>query len=315
MNKLDNILITLPLSQTQQQKIMSAAPDSRLTWLPAEAVDAEGIAEFDAILGNVPVELLPAATKLKWNQLGGVGTEGYDQPGAMPAEAILTNASGAYGRAVAGQAFAMLWTLMKKLHLYRDHQHSGHWQPLGEVQSVEGKTALILGFGDIGQSCAAYLKPFGVHIIGVNIDGTAHPLADEMYTLDSLDMLIGQADIIMNSLPGTGATNRIIAGRQFQLMKPTAILLNVGRGMSVDLEALCTALEEQRIWGAGVDVLEIEPLPQDHRAWKLPGLLISPHVAGGFNLPYTLDQVVELTCQNLIAYQAGTEMKNRIRRS
>lgn len=312
MKKLEKILVTLPLDEEQKKKIAAAAPESRLTYLAPENVDADIIGDYDAILGNVPVDLLKYAKKLKWNQLGGVGTEGYDLPGAMPDDAILTNAGGAYGRAVAGQAYAMLWTLMKKLHLYRDNQHKECWQPLGEVQSIEDKTALILGFGDIGQTFAAYVKPFGLKVIGVNNDGSAHPLADEMYPLDALDTLIEQADIVMNSLPGTDATKKVIARKQFELMKETAILLNVGRGMTVDLEDLCQALLSGEIWGAGIDVLEIEPLPKEHPAWKIPGLLISPHVAGGFYLPYTLEQVVEITCRNLNAYQTEQTMQNVI---
>lgn len=312
MNKLNNILVTLPLNREQKAKIESASPDSRFTYRPESQVEREEIGDYDAILGNIPVELLKYAKKLKWNQLGGVGTEGYDQPGAMPQEAVLTNAAGAYGRAVAGQAFAMLWTLMKKLHLYRDNQNRQVWKPLGQVQSLEGKTALILGFGDIGQTFAAYLKPFHVRIIGVNTSGTSHSLADEMYTLTDLNGLIPQADIIMSSLPGTSKTEKIIGRKQMDLMKETAILLNVGRGMTIDLDALCQIAGEGRIWGAGLDVLAIEPLPSGHPAWTNPNILISPHVAGGFYLPYTLEQVVEITYRNLKSYQMGQLMQNVI---
>lgn len=312
MNKLNNILVTLPLDKEQKVKIESISPASQFTYRPASQVEESEIGNYDAILGNVPVELLKHAEQLKWNRLGGVGTEGYDQAGAMPEKAVLTNAAGAYGRAVAGQAFGMLWTLMKKLHLYRDNQNRHIWKPLGQVQSVEGKTALLLGFGDIGRTFASYLKPFDVHIIGVNTSGKSHPLADEMYTLAELNQLIPQADIIMISLPGTSKTEKIMGREQLNLMKETAILLNVGRGMTVDLDALCQIAGEGRIWGAGLDVLAIEPLPAGHPAWTNPNILISPHVAGGFYLPYTLEQVVEITCKNLKAYQEGQFMQNVI---
>jgi phosphoglycerate dehydrogenase-like enzyme len=125
---------------------------------------------------------------------------------------------------------------------------------------------------------------------------------DEMDTAENLEKRLAQADVVAVCLPGTRETFHLFSERQFAAMKEGAVFLNVGRGNIVDTEALVKVLKEGKLWGASLDVFEQEPLPEDSELWSCPNLLITPHVSGGFHLPYTVDRIVEISLKNLAAY-------------
>ena len=130
--------------------------------------------------------------------------------------------------------------------------------------------------------------------------------------LEDLDQLLPQADVVAVTLPGTEATRGLINKERLAKMKEGAVLLNVGRGFIVDTEALCDALESGHLSGAGVDVTDPEPLPSDHRLWKIPTAVITPHVSGFYHLRETHERIVEIFAENLEHFRNGEPLRNQV---
>lgn len=296
-----NIIVTYRVDDARKQLMKNASPSSTFHFIPeGEKLTPEVLAECDAFLGHMPPELLIHSKNLKWFQSGGVGVEYYLGDDALPRDVIFTNSTGAFGQAVAEHAFAMLWALYKKLHLYRDQQDKRIWNDLNGVATVCGKTVLLLGVGDIGCMFAKMVKAFACRTIGVRRTAGLPPEhIDEVYGLARLDEMLPRADIVMMSLPGTKETKGVMGARRLGLVKPGAILLNVGRGGAVDTEALCDAVEKGVIGGAGLDVTDPEPIPPEHRMWGIANIVVTPHIAGGYRLQETLDRAFEIALRNL----------------
>ena len=305
-------IVTLPLNEAQRQLLRSAATGTLrfLSYADAKQADLSGV---DSIIGFIPVKRLAEVPHLRWMQLGSVGAEPYIE--SVPRAAYLTNARGAYGQPVAEHAFALLLALMKQLQLYRDHQHTGLWQRDGTVASLQNATVLIVGMGDIGRHFAAMAKPFSVQVLAVRrrADIPAEG-ADETHPLSALQTLLPRADVVLLALPDSSETRGIIGAEELAAMKKTAYILNVGRGVSIDTDALCSALSENQIAGAGLDVTDPEPLPPAHPLWKQPNVLISPHTAGGLLLPATLNAITQIAAENLRRINSGQTPINIVNR-
>ena len=305
------ILVLMPLNRQQQIKFYSLAENMDFNFCYENHLDILRISEAEIIIGNPPSSMLKYAQNLKWLQLVTAGADAYQQEGLLDDHVILTSASGAYGEAQSEFMMASLLSLYKKLHLYRDNQNSCLWKDEGDERMLNDSTALIIGMGDIGNSFARRLKAFGVYVLGVrrtNLHNAGY--ADEIYSIDNLEKLLPKADIVSLTLPSTPATHHIINSRTISLMKPEAVLINTGRGSTVDMEALCDALERNLISGAALDVLEIEPLPPVHKLWQMRNVIITPHVAGHDFLPCTMEKTVKIVLSNLKAYQTGESLRN-----
>ncbi len=153
----------------------------------------------------------------------------------------------------------------------------------------------------------------GAKVVGVRRADTTKPdYVDEVHLTRDLDALLPQADIVAVTLPGTEATRNLLDRRRIGLMKPGAILLNTGRGCIVDTEALCDALECGALGGAGLDVVQPEPLPAGHRLWRIPTAVVTPHISGGWHLKETHTRVVNIFAENLKRFLAGEPLKNQV---
>ena len=267
----------------------------------------------NVLLGNVPPSMLTGSPALEWVQTGSAGVEDYIKPGVLAPDALLTNATGAYGLAIAEHMLGMLLMLLKKLELYRDAQRTGAWQSQGAVKAVYGSTVLVLGMGDIGGEFGRRCKALGAKVIGVRRSPRPCPdYADEVHLLADLDQLLPQADVVAVTLPGTEATRGLMDREHLAKMKEGAVLLNVGRGFIVDTEALCDALESGRLAGAGLDVTDPEPLPAGHRLWNIPPAVVTPLVSGHYHLRETHQRIVNIFAENLRRFQAGEPLRNQV---
>jgi phosphoglycerate dehydrogenase-like enzyme len=233
--------------------------------------------------------------------------------GEIGPEVLLSCASGGYGHGVSEHMVAVTLQIVKKLHLYRDGQNKGRWQGLGEVKSILGSTVLVVGLGDIGSEYAWRMKALGAYVIGLR--RTSQPKADyvdEVYLTDQLDDLLPRADIVTLILPGIRETEGIINRDRLAKMKKGAVIVNAGRGSAIDTEALCDALESGQIAGAGLDVTAPEPLPEGHRLWKLEGAVITPHIAGGRNMPETGEHIMKLNLENAARFVRGEQLRSLV---
>lgn len=319
-------LVTIPTGERHRNLLQQAAPGwefrfrgtDTLACAPQEALPGQPVTQEDVdwaqvILGNVPAAMLHGSPALEWLQTNSAGVEAYIQPGVLAGDTLLTNATGAYGLAIAEHMLGMLLELFKKLELYRDAQKSGAWQSQGAVKAVYGSTVLVLGMGDIGGEFAARCKALGAKVIGVRRSPRPCPeYADEVHLLEDLDSLLPQADVVAITLPGTDATRGLMSRERLAKMKEGAVLLNVGRGFIVDTEALCDALERGHLSGAGVDVTDPEPLPPTHRLWNIPTAVVTPHISGFYHLRETHERIVGIFLENLRHFQAGEPLRNLV---
>ena len=319
-------LVTIPTGERHRNLLQQAAPGwefrfrgtDTLVCAPQEALPGQPVTQEDVdwaqvILGNVPAAMLHGSPALEWLQTNSAGVEAYIRPGVLAGDTLLTNATGAYGLAIAEHMLGMLLELFKKLELYRDAQKSGAWQSQGAVKAVYGSTVLVLGMGDIGGEFAARCKALGAKVIGVRRSPRPCPeYADEVHLLEDLDSLLPHADVVAVTLPGTDATRGLMSRERLAKMKEGAVLLNVGRGFIVDTEALCDALERGHLSGAGVDVTDPEPLPPTHRLWNIPTAVVTPHISGFYHLRETHERIVDIFLENLRHFQAGEPLRNLV---
>ncbi|MEN5241465.1 D-2-hydroxyacid dehydrogenase [Pseudomonas atacamensis] len=175
-------------------------------------------------------------------------------------------------------------------------------------QSLVGRKVLIVGTGDIGQSVAQFLRPFGVELYGIASSAREQAPFVEVGALADLPRLVGEVDYVVNLLPNTEHTHDIYDGALFKQFKPTGLFINAGRGVAVVDADLVEALKEGHLAGAVIDVCRQEPLPQRHPFWTAWGLLLTGHSSA----PTSPALMVDLFVQNLKAYEAGEALRGEV---
>ncbi len=301
------VLSCIPATEEENKMIASAVPEYE--YIFDEKPSQEVMESADIILGCPNPKMLPTCTSLKWLQTISAGVDAYVK--SLPSGVLLTNATGGYGLAIAEHMLGMYLSLIKKLNGYQELQRAHEWGDLGDVKSVWGSTVLVVGMGDIGTEFAKLCKAMGAYVIGVRrTDLTPSEYADEIHLNEDLDELLGRADCVAVSLPGTKETANMFTKDRFEKMKNTAVFINVGRGSIVDQDALTDALNSGEIFGAGLDVVTPEPLPSDNALWSAKNVIITPHVSGGFHLTETKSRILGIATENLKRYHDGKPLKN-----
>lgn len=271
----------------------------------------EAAADAEAVLGAFPPEWLEG-TDVKWVHLPFAGVNRHaGRPGV--AGRIMTNSSGAFGATIAEHCLAMLLAFARHLPAYLKQAEQGLWKDCGSEWGLIGRTALVLGTGDLGTQTALRLKAIGLRVLGCRrTPGAAEGPYDEMHTSDEIDALLPAADAVFCCLPSTPATVRMLDARRLGLMRDDAVLINVGRGDLIDTDALVALLEKGKFTGVGLDVTDPEPLPQDHPLWHFANVIITPHVSGiGFgHLGQTQSDVWKIALEDLRRWCAGEPLVN-----
>ena len=308
-----NVLVLLPVEARHKEKLEAAGAGCRFVYSDPDSVTAEQVRAANIILGLPKADMIRASKNLEWLQLASAGTDPYIVPGVLDSKTVLTNATGAYSKAVSEHAFALTLMLTKKLHLYRDEQLNRRWSDHGAVSSLSDSTVAVVGLGDIGRAYARLVKAMGAYVIGVKRRaGDCPDCVDELVMTQDLDTVLPRADVVMSILPNTMETHCIYTDERFDLMKDSAVFINCGRGNAVSAEVLYRALSEHKIAAAGVDVTETEPLPADSPLWELENLVITPHISGGFHLAETFERIVDIAAGNLTAFLKGEKLRSEV---
>ncbi|NLM27800.1 MAG: D-2-hydroxyacid dehydrogenase [Clostridiaceae bacterium] len=311
MAEINKVLVLLPVTEEHKKLFRKEAPSAEFIFISRNDIKKEMLENTDVIIGNPPIGLIKEAKELKWIHLGSAGADMYVNKGVLPSGTILTNSSGAYGLAVAEYMLAVLLELFYNLHLYRDNQNHSLWKDEGSARSIHGCVVLIIGLGDIGGEFAKRIKALGGYTIGIRRTKHLKPdYVDELYLTDQLDTLLPRADAVAITLPGTRETYRLFSSERLKKMKPGAVIINTGRGTTIDTDALCDCLESGHLAGAALDVTDPEPLPAGHRLWKMKNAIITPHIAGGIHLPETFERIIRISVENLRRYKMGEELLN-----
>lgn len=300
--------VLFPLDPLEQQQLTDAAGSSPIDFLNKHASAAD-LAPYEVLIGLPNPKQLGGAGALRYLQLTTAGANRYlDFPPVREGRILLANASGAYGCGVSEWMLSMTLMMFKKLHLYRDHMHltEDRWSSCGKVKAIRGATILCIGTGDIGTEYARRVKALGAHVIGVCRTKATSDVFDKLYTKQNCAQLFSRADAVAMALPSTRETYHFLTEEYLDRMRPDAYLINAGRGDTVDTEALIDALQRNAIAGAALDVMEQEPLPDTSPLWTLPNVMLTPHVAGGFNLSLTRANIISLVADNLARYVNGS---------
>ena len=201
------------------------------------------------------------------------------------------NAAGAFAKPVAESALGLL---LSQAHHHKRFALEATWDGAREIDESQAwlyspkghapKRVAIFGAGGIGQELISMLKPFGVHITAVNRSGRAVEGADETHSLADATSVWSESDFIVLIMPLTDETNGLVDSAKFKAMKPSAILVNVGRGKLVNTDDLVEALRTGEIAGAGLEVMDPEPLPDGHPLWELKNCTMTPHMGASWQV-------------------------------
>lgn len=272
----------------EMQGVLQVASDAEILITYGDDLDEEKVNDFP---------------ELRWIHVISAGVELLPFAALKNRSIQVTNARGIHEIPMGEHAVAVILQWTRRLHQYLDRQRQGEWDSSLHVEELSGKTVSILGTGAIGRGIAARLKAFGVRVLGMNTDGRPHPLFDEIVAPHDLERLLKVSDFVVVTLPLTSHTQGLIGARELAWMKPTACLINMGRGAVVDEAALLNALAEESIGGAILDVFEQEPLPKDHPFWSQKNVLITPHVSG--RSPLYMSRALDLFSHNMKVYTSG----------
>ena len=314
------LVMTMPgypeLGAAYKDALRAAAGDVELVMPEGRmALTQETLAEVDGVIGFCTPKLLQAAgPQLRWVHNYSVGMDWCKGASEQQLEnVVFSNNQRLSGPAIAEHTVAMLLALSRNLPAYLAAQAEGQWQrqlatgvTFGELR---GKTLLVAGLGGIGTEIARRAHGLGMRVIATRNSRREGPefveyvgLADELLTL------AGRADVVVNALPLTDRTTALFDAKFFGAVKPGAIFLSVGRGKSTVTPDLIAALQSGRLYGAGLDVTDPEPLPKDSPLWQMDNVIITPHVsaAGRDSRRRTLSIAVE----NLRRYVQGEPLLN-----
>jgi phosphoglycerate dehydrogenase-like enzyme len=298
----------------EAEALVPANPKLKLLFHGKGADAASQIGEAEAYVGPLNEALLEKGVKLKWVHNSSAGVEGaVGLPGIRDGKVMLTNLKIYQGPEIADHAFALLLGLTRNMAAYHKAQETGDWikssregLPLTELR---GKTMLVIGYGGIGTQVAERARAFGMKVMA--IDEKDIPLTvtvDRFGKPDELDDMLPLADVITSCVPITPETDKMIGEAQFAKMKKGAYLINVSRGKVVDTEYLIKALQSGQVGAAGLDVVDPEPLPSESPLWKMPNVIITPHIAGVSDA--RAGRSNELIIGNIERFSKGQPLKN-----
>lgn len=310
------VLVTIPFSEEKKEKLQNVNKELDIRFKDTSNVSDEDLREVDALIGNVDVRLLHDKNNLEWIQLNSSGADAYAVDGAVPNETVLTCATGAYGLGISEYMVGMLLTMMKKIPGYLECQKEGVWKDLGPVVSPYGKRVLLVGCGNIGLEFAKRMKAFGCSLVGIRrrTDNCPSEL-DEVYGPEQLMDQVAKADVIALSLPGTSDSYHMFDKDVLMACKNGSYLMNVGRGNVIDMKALLDKDVHENFAGIWIDVCETEPLPDKDKLYYVPGLLITPHITGGYHLEKTVDNIFDICVENMKAWLGEGEYKHIVDRT
>jgi phosphoglycerate dehydrogenase-like enzyme len=296
--------------------LQAAAPGARLVAAASRAEAIAQAADADAIIGYNPdicdPQILSAAKQLRWVQSLSAGVELCMQvPAIRQPNLLVTNMRGVDSAVIAEHGIGLLLALAHGLDAFAVDTSQGIWSRQRAasipVQTLEGKTLLVVGLGGIGTEVAQRAAGLGMKVIATRDGGGPVPaFVSRVGQPGEMLELARTADVVVSCVPLTPQTTGLYDAKFFAALKPTAFFINVARGGSVVTDELVKALNEKRLAGAGLDVVDPEPLPAGHPLWKAPRVLISPHISARSDLPG--DSRWVLLTENLRRYVAGEPM-------
>ena len=328
-----NVLVTMRFAEAQLDRLRAVSPRLSVTRADPETAD---YSRTDILYAGAPPRDLSRAPRLKWVQLHMAGVDALaDHPLYTNGAILLTTTSGVHAATVAEYAITLLLALAHRVRRMVEWQAKGAWPPdeqrwpLFVPTEVREATLGIIGYGSIGRELARIGKTaFAMRVLACKRDpsrradpdycppGTGDPggvLPDEWFSPARLGEVLGRSDAVVMCAPLTAETRHMIDAHQLRAMKSSAYFINVGRGATVDENALAQALADKRIAGAAIDVFAEEPPRPGHPFYGLDNVILSPHVSGF--IPSYDDKCAELFAENLRRFLEGAPLVNLVDRA
>lgn len=309
-------LLVLGDPSASHLKLLSRLPDETNITVTADLEKAkEQAPEADAILTDMGrakllMEAFPAAKKLRWVHSLSAGVETLLFPEMLASPVPLTNGRGAYKRSLAEFVVYGCMFFAKDTRRLLRQQAEGRWEQY-YMEEIHGKTLGVVGYGEIGRASAAAASALGMKVLAMRrrpelSEGDPH--IQGVYGNDGLHEMLAQCDYICVAAPNAKDAIGLIGAAEFAVMKPNAVILNVGRGPVIDEAAMIDALRSKRIRGAALDVFDVEPLPAGHAFYSMENVLLSPHCAD--RVDGWLEMAMEVFLDNFERFTTGNELIN-----
>ena len=327
-----DVLITIPLAESSLSRLKEISPRLRIVNYPARKTEdiPDDVWARCEVLYTERVLPTPSQTpRLRWIQFHAAGIDAFaDSPFLKNHEITVTTLSGASASQMGEYAVMMLLALGHRVPELVAAQAKAEW-PRDKYdrfspRELRGSTVGLVGYGSIGRQIARLLQPFGAQILaakrdvmhpedpGYTEEGLGDPGGDyfqRLYPIQALKSMLQECDFVVVCVPHSPETSGLLGAEELGAMKPGAFLVDVSRGGVIDQAALIQALQERKIGGAAMDVFAEEPLPAASPLWKLPNVLITPHIAG--SSPHYNERAVEMFAENLQRFLAGLPVFNR----
>ncbi len=298
------------------ERIRAAAPGSRLVTVSIEGLADGPLDDVEVLLrGFIPADafdrFLARAPRLAWVHSASAGVERVLTPAGRSRDLVITNARGVFSGPIAEYVILMMLAVSRRLPQLLELQRERTWQPL-EGAELRDVTLGIVGYGSIGRAIAEVAAPFGTRIVAIRRRPDDDAPADERLAWqggpERLHDLLAESDFVVLALPLLPETDSLIDEVALAAMKPGAWLINVARGRLVDERALLRVLRDGPLGGAVLDAFREEPLPPTSPFYELPNVIVTPHTS--WSSGRVLDRSVELFCENLRRYAAGSDLVN-----
>ncbi len=304
------------LPDSDRERIESRFPGVHIVSVDDPADLGRALADAEVFAGwALPRQHFAEAKRLRWVHSASAGVEANLFPEFVASDVILTNSTGLHAISIPEHVLGQMLTLARNFHQAVRLQARAEWNRFeiisfaGGVREVHGSNLAILGAGAIGRSLAQLAAALGMHVRVMRRDPhRGVPGAETVVGPSELHSLLAWADWVVCALPMTAETRGLIDATALGAMRSDAYLINVGRGESIDDDALVKALRNGAIAGAALDVFHEEPLPPQHPFWSLPNLLLTPHISG-YTAQY-FQKVIELFEDNLARYVSGRPLRN-----
>ena len=260
--------------------------------------------EVDIIFGTpaLVAEVVQLATQLKWVQSTYAGVEQLCQPG-LPRSYLLTGVKELFGSFMREYVFAYILARERSLFETNENQRNKRWSRIS-YRSLKNVTIGIVGLGSIGAQIARTAHHFDMRVLGMKRTAGKIDYVDHLFMTNEMEAFLPQLDYLVVVLPDTMESQNLISAKELALLPPRAVLINVGRGSSVNQSDLITALETGQIRGAVLDVFEQEPLPEDSPLWGMENVIITPHNSA-YSFPV---QIADIFAANYSRFIAGSPL-------
>ena len=306
------IVTSYSLSADNLSLARAIAPKASFVAATTDEDKMREMEDADAFYGfGIKPEMIGRARKLRWIQLSSVGVESVLCLELLDGDIVLTNARGATAINISEHVMSLILAFTRTLHNSIKNQINKFWENFRNlpVLEISGDTLGIIGLGSIGLQVAKRAHAFDMRILAVDPTQTEKPdYVESLWKMDRMHDMLGQSDFVAICCPLTPQTKGMMGTPEFRAMKSTAVLVTIGRGQIINQAALVDALQTKAIAGAGLDVTDPEPLPQDSPLWEMDNVIITPHHAGAS--PKSWERIFNLFCENLQRFVADEPLTN-----